>query len=132
MPTLGNLIPGEIYSRKDLADWFGIQNRNLYNGVFRHNDTNSVWLFITEHKTPDRTPYIDRLKDDMLYWDGQTSGRTDPWIIDHKQRGYELLVFFRESRSQHPHGGFRYEGRFEYVSHQPGNPSHFVLRRVLN
>ena len=100
MPTLDNSIPGEIYSRKDLADRFDIQNRNLYNGVFRHNDSDSVWLFITEHKTADRTPYIDRLKDDILYWDGRTSGRTDPWIIGHKRRGYEPLDFYRESRSQ--------------------------------
>lgn len=129
MPTLNDLIPGQVYSRIELQEWFGIKNRNLYNGVFRHNDSDSVWLFITEHKSADRTPYVDRLTGDMLHWDGQTSGRTDHWIINHKQLGYDLLVFYRESRSQHPHGGFVYEGKFEYVSHQPGNPSHFILRR---
>ncbi len=130
MPALKDLTAGQVFSRKELQDWFGISNRNLYNGVFRHNESESVWLFVTENKTADRTPYVDQLRGDLLHWDGQTSGRTDPWIIDHKQRGYEILVFYRKSRSQYPHGGFQYEGKFEYVSHRPGNPSHFVLRRA--
>ncbi len=72
----------------------------------------------------------DRLEWDTLYWDGQPSGRTDKLIIDHEANGYELLVFYRKYKTEHRKSGFRYEGRFRYVSHRDGQPSHFVLRRV--
>jgi hypothetical protein len=50
-------------------------------------------------------------------------------IVEHRRRDLELLVFYRDNRHEHPHAGFRFEGQFTYVSHTPGHPSDFVLRR---
>jgi len=44
----------------------------------------------------------------------------------------ELLVFYRTSKTEHSGAGFRYEGRFRYVSHTGAQPTHFVLERVIS
>ncbi len=128
MKTSKHLTVGEIYTRKDLKAMFKIADANLNNGVFRPKGHDSIWIFVTKEKSADRIQYADTLTGDILSWDGQISGRTDVWIIDHRVNGYELLLFYRDSRSQYPGAGFRYEGVFEYVSHTPGHPSHFILR----
>ena len=104
--TSEQLTPEEIYTRAYLKSFFKIIDGRLYNGVFHPKETSSVWLFVTENKTADRTPYSDHLKGDTLYWEGQMSGRTDALIIDHQANGIELLVFFREKRNQYSGGGF--------------------------
>jgi hypothetical protein len=53
-------------------------------------------------------------------------------IIEHAQRGLELLVFYRPSRYVFPGAGFRYEGPFRYESHEGSGPTSFVLRRVAS
>ena len=122
------LQTGEIYSRDDLKRRFGIVDATINNGVFRPAHTASVLLFVTERKTSDRTQYQDRLADDLLYWQGQSSGRTDPLIVEHQARGLELLVFFRTEKYEHPNAAFRYLGPFEYVSHSGRQPTNFVLQ----
>lgn len=129
VPT-DELQPGGIYSREELRMQFGITDATLNNGVFRLKGTNAVWLFITETKTADRTQYTDLLEGDNLHWDGQTSGRTDDLIISHEENGIDLHVFYRASKKEYPHGGFRYEGKFKYLSHIAGKPSHFHLGRT--
>lgn len=125
------LKEGEVYSRtEDLAPRFRITDATLNTGVFQPKGSRSIWLFVTLKKTSDRTQYVDRLEGDVLHWEGQTSGRSDARIINHEADGNELLVFYRESKQQHPHAGFTYEGRFQYLSHEPGNPSSFVLQRL--
>ena len=57
-------------------------------------------------------------------------GRTDHWIIGHKNLGLELLLFYRKSKTEHPGAGFRFEGPFEYVSHKGKHPTRFTLRRA--
>ena len=98
MRTSEHLQVGRVYSRQDLRDKFGIRDATLNNGVFRPKGHDSVWLFITETKTPDRTQYRDALNGDELEWDGQNSGRTDRLVIDHKVLGLELLVFYRRQK----------------------------------
>ena len=122
---------GEIYTRKDLQERFTITDQTLYTGVFRLAGYDSVWLFITERKSSDMTEYSDLLDENILYWDGQSSGRTDSLIIGHAQAGIELLVFYRAKKLAFPGAGFRYEGRFRYSSHTGANPTHFILQRVL-
>lgn len=89
----------------------------------------SVWLFITEQKASDRTQYVDTLAGDTLHMEGQLKGRTDALILDHRQRGLELLVFYRKAKYEHPGAGFRYEGVFTYESHSGSGPTSFVLKR---
>ena len=125
------LKEGAVYSRTaDLAPSFGITDATLNTGVFQPKGSRSIWLFVTLKKTSDRTQYVDRLEGDVLHWEGQTSGRSDARIINHEADGNELLVFYRESKQQHPHAGFTYEGRFRYLSHESGAPSSFVLQRL--
>ena len=129
--TSESLVVGEIYTRNQLREMFGIRDATINTGTFRPKGHESVWLFVTENKTPDRTQYDDLLDNDVLHWDGQTMGRTDHWIIGHEKQGLELVLFYRKSKSEHPGAGFRYEGTFEYVSHKGKHPTRFMLRRAL-
>ena len=129
MQTSEYLTLGEWYSRKQLKEKFDIADNTLNNGVFIPRGHSSVWLFVTEFKGADRTPYRDRLDDDTLTWDGQRQGRTDKYISEHRERGLELLLFYRESKGVHPDYAFRYEGPFDYQSHSGQGPTHFVLVR---
>ena len=128
--TSERLTPVEVYSRADLSRLFGIRDATIRTGVFRPKGTASVWLFITENKPNDSTPYLDRLEGDTLHWQGQMTGRTDAWIIDHHARGLEILVFYRESKDEYPNSGFQYLGPFAYISHTGNSPTNFVLQRV--
>lgn len=87
--TSEQLDPGELYSRNRLRDTFEITDRNLFTGIFRPEGHNSVWLFITEEKTPDRTPYRDELVGNDLYMEGQLAGRTDDLLINRVERDLE-------------------------------------------
>jgi hypothetical protein len=130
MKTSTALRLGNVYSRVELADRFGITDATLNTGIFQPTGHESVWLFVTEKKTPDRTQYRDHLDGNNLSWDGQTSGRKDALIINHETEGLELLLFYRESKTEFDNYGFRYEGPFRYVSHEGSKPAHFLLRRV--
>lgn len=127
--TSDQLTLEKIYTRDDLRNLFSITDATLNTGIFSPKGTSSVWLFITEEKTADRTPYRDQLQGDRLYWQGQMSSRKDALIIDHETRGLELLVFFRRKKSEYPGFGFRYLGPFVYSSHTGNKPTNFVLQR---
>ena len=127
--TSKQLIPEKIYTRADLKKFFEIRDSTINTGIFCPNGTSSVWLFITDKKTPDRTPYINRLEGNILYCQGQKLGRKDAMIIDHQVRGLELLVFFRKSKDEYSGAGFRYLGPFVYLKHEGSKPTSFVLQR---
>lgn len=127
--TSARLTIGKTYSRPELKELFGITDAALNNGTFHVKPYRSVWLFITENKTPDRTQYEDALVGDELRMEGQTEGKTDRLIREHVALGLELLLFYRKSKKEHPHGAFVYEGPFRYVSHEGARPTKFVLRR---
>ncbi len=121
---------GELYSRNWLRDTFEITDRTLYTGIFKPKDHDSVWIFITEDKTADRTPYRDELEGDDLFMEGQLKGRTDDLLIDHGGGGLELLVFYRKRKDEYPDYAFRYEGPFAYAGHESQGPTSFHLRRI--
>lgn len=127
--TSQKLQVGEVYTRRGLRQQFRITDATINTGVFRPKNSSSIWLFVTEKKTADRTPYRDHLEDDILYWQGQTSGRTDALIVEHQVKGLELLVFYRARKYEHPEAGFRYLGDFVYASHTGSGPASFVLKR---
>ncbi len=132
MYTSKHLEVGKIYSRNDLQTKFNIFDATIKNGVFKPKGHESIWLFVTEKKTPDRTQYVDHLEGDILIWDGQQAGRTDDLIIDHEKNGNELLLFYRVSRYQHKGFGFEYHGRFRYETSSGGKPRHFILVKIDN
>lgn len=127
--TSSRLTIGQAYSRQDLRELFNITAASLNNGTFHVKPYRSVWLFITEHKTPDRTQYRDALVGDELRMEGQTEGKTDRLIKEHVALGLELLLFYRKSKDERLHGAFVYEGPFRYVSHDGARPTKFVLLR---
>jgi hypothetical protein len=128
-PTKRKLEAGRIYTRVELQRLFSIKDATIKNGVFHVKDRDEIWLFVTEQKTADRVPYQDKLEGDELRWQGQTSGRTDTLIINHRQDGNDILVFYRKAKYEFPGAGFRLEGRFDYVSHSGGAPTSFLLKR---
>lgn len=120
---------GNLYSRAELRRILGTNDATLMTGVFRPPGTDSIFLFVTEHKTADRTQFEDSLRGDTLRWQGQLLGRTDPLIAEHARRGLELLVFYRREKYEYPEAAFRYEGIFRYQSHRGAHPTSFVLVR---
>ena len=132
MKTSEKLEVGAVYTREDLRRMFSISDATINTGVFRPKGHQSVWLFVTEKKTPDRTQYSDYFDGRQLAWDGQTSGRTDDWIINHENLGLELLLFYRKEKYEFPKAGFRYFGPLSYRSHSRQNPTHFILHVVDN
>lgn len=129
MKSSQELVVGQVYTRAELKALFGIDDASINNGIFRPKGYDSIWLFVTKNKTSDRTQYHDLLDGDTLTMEGQTLGRTDHWLIDHAGNGRELLLFYRESKEQHPGAGFVYEGVFEYKEHVDSQPSTFTLKR---
>jgi len=117
---------GKLYSRDSLAKQFQITDATLKNGVFKPKAYSSVWVFVTRNKPANRTQYVDQLAGNELHWQGQTAGRSDKMIVEHKARGLEVLVFYRVDADE----PFRYEGIFEYVEHTGAHPTNFKLRRV--
>lgn len=124
------LEAGSVYTREALRQRFQITDATINTGIFQPKNHDSVWLFVTEKKSTDRTQYSDLLDGDTLHWEGQMAGRKDKIIIEHARRGLELLVFYRKSRDEYPGAGFRYEGRFQYQSHGSGQPTRFLLSRL--
>jgi putative restriction endonuclease len=123
--TSEKIALGELYTRKKLISIFAISDATINTGVFRPKGYSSVWLFVTEKKPANRTQYTDRLAGDILHWQGQSTGRTDDLIINHEDRGLELLVFYRKKADE----PFRYEGVFHYLAHSGGHPTSFKLSR---
>lgn len=130
MKTSSALNVGAVYTREDLKSRFGITDATINTGVFQPQGHGSVWLFVTERKTPDRTQFADKLDGDVLHWQGQMAGRKDHLVIEHLARGLELLLFYRVKKYEHPGAGFRYEGRFNYVNHSGSSPASFILQRA--
>lgn len=129
MKSSQDLVAGQIYTRAELKAKFGITDASINNGIFRPKGHESIWLFVTRDKTSDRTQYHDLLEGDTLTMEGQSSSRTDHWLINHAKSGHELLLFYRDSKEQFPGAGFVYEGKFDYRKHLGSQPATFTLNR---
>lgn len=128
--TSSSLQLGEVYSWSKLKELFQISDATINNGILRPKGHDSVLLFVTEDKQGDRTQYKDHFVGDTLKIQGQTQGRTDDLIVDHKSKGLELLLFHRTRKETYPEYGFRYEGEFSYVSRAGAKPATFTLSRA--
>lgn len=106
MKTSSYLTVGAVYTRDDLKSQFTITDVTINTGVFRPKGHDSIWLFVTEHKTADRTQYADRLESESLFWQGQMSGRSDPAIIQHAEHG----LFLPAEKIRVPQGGISIRG----------------------
>jgi 5-methylcytosine-specific restriction protein A len=129
--TSDSLVLNSVYSREDLKEQFKITDASIKNGIFKPKDFDSVWLFITEEKTPDRTQYKDYFDGLTLQFEGQTMKRTDDLIFNSEIDGNEILVFYRKKKNEFSNYGFQYLGRFLYYSfitgEKPLEPTKFIL-----
>ena len=130
MRTSDELRLGATYSREELARRFSIKDATIFTGIFRPKGHDSIWLFITRDKTPDRTQYKDNLLGDDLFIDGQKSGRKDRLLAEHFENDLEVLLFYRKSKKESENAGFLFEGLFRYVDHVGSKPARFHFRRV--
>jgi hypothetical protein len=119
---------GSIYTRAQLKSLFAIKDATINNGVFLVGDRHEIWLFVTERKPADHVQYEDKLIGDELHWQGQSLGRTDGLITNHREAGNDILVFYRKAKNEFPGFGFRLQGPFDYVSHSGKMPANFILR----
>ena len=126
------LAVGKVYTRDELTTMFSIIDSTINTGIFKPAAFDSVWLFITEKPTADRTQFDNLLVDNVLHMDGQEKARTDYLIKEHVERGLELLLFYRTKKYEHPGAGFTFKGRFRYLSHEASAPTKFKLEREIN
>jgi 5-methylcytosine-specific restriction protein A len=119
-----------LYSRENLKNSFQITDATINNGIFAPKGFDSIWVFITEKKTSDRTPYQDFFDGTTLIFEGQMQGRTDDLLINHQKDGTEILVFYRIRKDEHLNYSFRYLGKFDYLSHKGEKPTQFVLQSL--
>lgn len=131
MFTSEQLVEGGIYAREELRQKFSIKDATINTGIFQPSGYQSIWLFVTENKRKGLPQYKDQLHENTLYWDGQMRGQKDQLIISHESKNRELLVFYRKDRDTFPNYGFKYVGRFRYVSHESAQPAHFILQRIV-
>src|SRR5258708_25206956 len=132
MKSFDDVKVGKYYDRQDLREKFKINDATINTGIFRPKDHNSIWLFITQEKSSNMTQYNDRLDGDDLYIDGQSAGLKDKALIEHEKNGDEVLLFFRRDKTEHEGGGFRYEGKFRYVTHTGTRPANFHFVRIAS
>jgi len=126
------LTEGSAYTREQLKSILNTSDATINTGVFQPAGFASILLFITKNKTSDRTQYSDYLEGDTLHWQGQSKGRTDTVIIEHRQRNLEIIVFYRDKKYEYAGAGFLYLGQFSYVSHSGSAPTNFILHRRLS
>jgi putative restriction endonuclease len=129
MRTSSQLTIGTTYSREELAQRFDIKDATLFTGIFRPKGHESIWLFVTQNKTPDRTQYKDELAGDDLFIEGQTSCRKDKLLAEHFENDLEVLLFYRESKYEFEQAAFKYEGGFRYADQTGKGPTRFHFRR---
>jgi putative restriction endonuclease len=55
MFTSEHLKVNEVYARPQLREKLGVKDATIKNGIFHPKGHDSVWLFVTEEKTKDRT-----------------------------------------------------------------------------
>lgn len=126
--TNEHLAEGSLYSRNELKARFSITDASLYTGIFAPDGHNSIWLFITARKTRDRIQYVDVLDGPVLVMESQMQGRKDDMLRTHSRDRRDILVFYREMKTEFPDYAFRYKGRFQYVHDVGVAPAHFIFR----
>lgn len=130
MKTSENLEILKVYSRKELSELFDIKDQTINTGLFKPENHSSVWLFVTIDKTSDRTQYNDNYDGNILNYEGQTKGRRDSLIVKAEQNNDEIIVFLRNKKYEFSNAGFRYLGRFSYISHTEPAPRKFIFQSL--
>jgi putative restriction endonuclease len=118
---------GETYERPFLAKLWGYQSFHaLSKGVVTPANTNYIIFFVTKDKQDALTQYNDYIDGDMLFWEGEEKHSSDKRVVDARQKGDEIHIFYSEVH----HTPFVYFGKISLTDHQlrENMPSEFVFK----
>lgn len=118
----------KTYSREELKDTFQITDAIIRNGIHVPRDTSSVWLFVTEERSPDGISFRNHFDGQVLQLEGQFKGRIGGLITNHESEGNEIVVLYRRKKRD---SGCRYVGRFSCHTHTPGQFIGDLARFIL-
>jgi hypothetical protein len=125
--SFADIHAGSAYTRNDLAKLWGYASPEaLSRGVVTPRDDNKFILFVTRDKRPDVEQYEDELIGDVLLWEGPNDHFAEDRMVNHRQAGDEVHLFYREqNRSE-----FTYIGQLVLHCCQrfTDRPSRFVFR----
>ena len=98
---------GAHYSRLQLASLWGYASYHaIARGVVTPRSDNKIVLFVTESKQRSAEQYQDRLRGNVLLWEGPRDGFAEERMRNASMTGDEIHVFYREKH----HSDFAYLG----------------------
>lgn len=118
---------GQSYDRPYLAKLWGYQSFHaLSKGVVTPAGTQYIIFFVTKEKQEALAQYNDYIDGNMLFWEGEEKHSTDKRVVEARNRGDEIHLFYREVH----HTPFVYFGRIFLTDYQlrSDKPSEFVFR----
>lgn len=118
---------GETYERPYLAKLWGYQSFHaLSKGVVTPAGTNYLIFFVTKDKQEALTQYNDYIDGNMLFWEGEEKHSSDKRVVDARNNGDEIHLFYREIH----HTAFVYFGKISLTDYQlrENAPSEFVFK----
>ena len=121
------IIPGHEYSRNDLAELWGYSSYHaIARGVVTPQGDNKIILFVTEEKQDSLEQYADRLKGNMLHWEGPNDHFGEVRMASALQNGEQIHLFYRVRH----HTDFTYMGEVTVESYTAykSKPSQFKLK----
>lgn len=124
--NLESLDIGSSYERPFLAELWGYKGfQAISRGVVTPSGTNFIILFVTKEKQQALTQYNDYLDGGFLHWEGEEKHASDARIINAKQNGDQIHLFYRDIH----HSPFVYHGEISLESFQlhTTKPSEFVF-----
>lgn len=106
---------GSEYSRPYLARLWGYRTYNaIARGVITPKQTNKVILFVTHQKQATLPQYQDSFDGTTLSIEGESKGRSDARLLQARERGDEIHIFYRQKH----HQDFTYQGRAGLIRHE--------------
>ena len=124
--SFSNLVPGEVYDRPELAELWGYEDWHaIGRGIVTPARQKYIILFVTREKQAALTQYQDHFEGDLLYMEGETSHANDDRLVQAKDAGDEIHLFYRDRH----HSPFTYVGEVHLDEYEirVEKPSRFVF-----
>jgi hypothetical protein len=127
--TFDEIERGATYGRNELATRWGYASYHaIARGVVTPANDTKIVLFITRTKQRTAFPYRDKLEGNRLIWEGPTDHFGEERILNAKESGDEIHLFYRDKH----HTDFTYLGRSEIrgIEKSRWAPARFILQIV--
>lgn len=125
--SFATIIKGATYSRQQLAKLWGYSSFHaIARGVVTPRNDNKIVLFVTENKQSSAEQYTDRLRGNVLEWEGPTDHFAEDRMLEAGSNGDEIHLFHRERH----HTDFTYCGHLALTNSvlHSNRPSHFAFK----